>query len=103
MHPVVRSTQASQCSVPMYTHCRQFPHFKDSSDSEIRLAVVTALTKRPHLRRVMRARNIVIVAAIALAVYILNDGTTSGLGFALILSGGFATVVILLSNFVWVN
>ena len=66
------------------------------------MAAVTALSKRPHFYLVTRIRNIVIVAAIFLAVSILDGGTSSGLGSALMLSGGAATAVVLLWNLVWI-
>lgn len=87
----------------MYTHCRQFPHFQGASDSEIRSAVVNAMSERPRLCRLMRLRKFLILIAVAVAVYLLNNGTTSGLGFALMVSGGVATGIILLWNLAWLN
>jgi hypothetical protein len=87
----------------MYTHCRQFPQFKNANDSEIRSVVAAALTQRPHLRQLMRFRNSLVLIALVVLVYVLNDGTTAGLGRALMFSGGLATVFLLLWNLVWVN
>jgi hypothetical protein len=87
----------------MYTHCRQFPHFHGASDTEIRAVVAGALSERPHLRRLMRVRNFFMVVAMVLAVYFLNEGTTLGLGRAMVISGGTATGIVLLWNLAWIN
>jgi hypothetical protein len=51
----------------------------------------------------MRLRNSVVVITMVVLVYLLNDGTTAGLGRALMVSGGLTTVLVLLSNLAWIN
>jgi hypothetical protein len=87
----------------MYTHCRQFPHFHGASDAEIRAVVADTLSERPHLRNVMRIRNTVTVVAMAVAVFLLNEYTSLGLGRAMVVVGGSATSVVLLWNLAWIN
>ena len=87
----------------MYTHCRQFPHLQGLSDAEIRQRVNKALAERPHLIRLMRYRNRILVVAMALAAYLLYDPQRSNLGFTLMVIGGTAFTFILLWNVVWLN
>jgi hypothetical protein len=87
----------------MYTNCRQFPHLQGLSDDEIRQRVRRALVDQPHLLRVMRYRNRLLIVAMALGAYLLYDPQRSNLGFTLMVIGGTAFMFILLWNVVWLN
>lgn len=87
----------------MYTHCRQFPHLQNRTDNEIRALVQRAMNKRPKLRLILRARNVVVIAIMIFTAMLYLNIHQQELGNALMLAGGLATLIVLIWNFVWVN
>ncbi len=94
----------------MYTHCRQFPHLSGRSDQEIRALVGNGMRKRPHLIRIMKIRNLAVLAGMIVTATLLwrrgGPGTGNAmmkLGLVLSICGIAATALILLWNLVWVN
>src|SRR4051812_13383834 len=89
--------------MPVYTHCRQFPHLRGRSDDEIRGVVRRALGRRPGYRLALRARNVVILA-ILLGVFVAyRNAPQQQMGFAFMVAGGLATAFVLAWNILWVN
>jgi hypothetical protein len=88
----------------MYTHAREFPHLRGKSDAEIVAIFRRGLDKHPKYRKLMRARNVIVIfllAPIGVAGLILLGGFT--LGYALIAVGLALTLFVLVWNVVWVN
>src|SRR5262245_13856897 len=87
----------------MYTHARQFPHVAGLRDDKIRGVARRAMQRHPHYRRTIRARNIVVLLAMALGTGLLNAIAGMQVGLALMIVGAAATVFVLVWNLVWVN
>lgn len=87
----------------MYTHCRQFPHFKGIEDLEIYSRVSRSLSSRPCLRSIIRVRNLLLVVTITFGIYFANFGITTRIGGTLMIIGGTGFCVIFVWNLVWVN
>lgn len=87
----------------LYSHARQFPHLQGLSTPEIRALARRGLNKQPHLRQLMRYRNVGVVMAMLVAYVLLTKFSGLSLGLRLMIVGGASTAFVLAWNFVWVN
>jgi hypothetical protein len=95
----------------MYTHARQFPHLAGMQDAEIRAIASRAMSRYPHLLRVMKIRNRVVLVGLPVAIAAIavfsdlrwNSGPLVRWSIALMAVGGSFSAFLLAWNLIWVN